>query len=351
MIGRHRPMVPPLRPFGVRRPGASLPGRPLTLVFRRWGPMIAPAAEPVIYRAGDRIAVTIAPRLSVLVHRVERIERSVERTRVEPEPSPLPPDTRVPPARPSMTVGPWMIIRSRPVGSGRPESAPPTWPLRNEPHPLGSGRWRLDPSRASVTSTADATIGRSRHRPIGVGNSQVVRPARHRVDGSREPGRALAERSPGPPSGSGAAPVATSWLHPTRRPRTGTGPRPIGRSGLLPVATTFTTFEPERAARPQPTVDRAFHRPSARSAAPPASRRPDRIVPVELRTGSVVPVERVHRRHPDPTPAPTSQRGRADSGSAAISSPSPIDIERLDKELWKRFEKRARLDRERHGRA
>ena len=67
------------------------------------------------------------------------------------------------------------------------------------------------------------------------------------------------------------------------------------------------------------------------------------------RDGRVTPVRTVYRREQQPAPTAPAP---APAPEVRPSAPQPaIDIDRLDRELWRRFEKRARTERERHGRA
>jgi hypothetical protein len=59
-------------------------------------------------------------------------------------------------------------------------------------------------------------------------------------------------------------------------------------------------------------------------------------------------VETVYRQEQS-TKRPTPVAPRV-PGVDAPKAPPPIDIDQLDRELWRRFEKRARTERERHGR-
>jgi hypothetical protein len=74
--------------------------------------------------------------------------------------------------------------------------------------------------------------------------------------------------------------------------------------------------------------------------------------PVQLTAGARRPVTRIHRTVPEielrPAPAPA---GKAEaSAAAAAPGRQPIDLDRLDRDLWKRFEKRIRVEQERRGR-
>jgi hypothetical protein len=73
--------------------------------------------------------------------------------------------------------------------------------------------------------------------------------------------------------------------------------------------------------------------------APSAPRREPRVAPAAT-------VYRQARSMELPAPAPPP----APAVNAPAAQPA-IDIDRLDRELWRRFDKRARTERERRGRA
>lgn len=60
------------------------------------------------------------------------------------------------------------------------------------------------------------------------------------------------------------------------------------------------------------------------------------------------PVARVHRTVPDAPPRPVTVA--APPQQQAAPPPAPVDLDRLDRDLWRRFEKRMRIEQERHGR-
>jgi hypothetical protein len=62
------------------------------------------------------------------------------------------------------------------------------------------------------------------------------------------------------------------------------------------------------------------------------------------------PVERVHRRPPSSGPQPAPGRSSSGPGTTTPPASPPIDLDRLDRDLWKRFEKRIRVEQERRGR-
>ncbi|MDR7254304.1 hypothetical protein J2X46_003297 [Nocardioides sp. BE266] len=63
----------------------------------------------------------------------------------------------------------------------------------------------------------------------------------------------------------------------------------------------------------------------------------------------VAPVATVYRQQPS-SQVTTPARPSTPSLDAPAAHPT-IDIDHLDRELWRRFEKRARTERERRGRA
>jgi hypothetical protein len=64
----------------------------------------------------------------------------------------------------------------------------------------------------------------------------------------------------------------------------------------------------------------------------------------------MAPATTVYRTEPSREPVPGSAATTAPQARPSTAQPV-IDIDRLDRELWRRFEKRARTERERHGRA
>jgi len=64
---------------------------------------------------------------------------------------------------------------------------------------------------------------------------------------------------------------------------------------------------------------------------------------------SIRDVERIHCA-PDVAPAAPPGVHQPEPAAPAPPPGPPVDIERLDSELWRRFEKRIRIERERRGR-
>jgi len=73
-------------------------------------------------------------------------------------------------------------------------------------------------------------------------------------------------------------------------------------------------------------------------------------VPDEAVGWATRPVTRVHRTAPE---APVDPRARStvpDAAGPRTPSPPPFDIDQLDRDLWRRFEKRIRVEQQRRGR-
>jgi hypothetical protein len=70
-----------------------------------------------------------------------------------------------------------------------------------------------------------------------------------------------------------------------------------------------------------------------------------------LAAGARRPVTRILRTVPDvePRPAPAPAAG-PEAPAAPPPGRQPMDLDRLDRDLWKRFEKRIRVEQERRGR-
>jgi hypothetical protein len=73
------------------------------------------------------------------------------------------------------------------------------------------------------------------------------------------------------------------------------------------------------------------------------------VAPAPRRWAAPAPVERVHRLQPGPGDAAGAPVPRP-APAPARPRPDPVDLDRLGDDLWKRFEKRIRVERERQGR-
>jgi hypothetical protein len=294
--------------------------RPVSLVFRH-PPQSRRAAPPLVVWAGDQISVTLAPRFTVVLQQLPRAVAVVDR--------PEPPVVARPSAPPLVADARWFSIAHH--------------------------RWSGGPP----------PVGRPAERAIGH-TSGALPPDRHGATRQRTvAGRPLVSRTP-----------AASASHPgAAQPRPAARPGVLGRTGdgdpipHLPARIETVAGRDRRggfavadghrarrvitdlvAARSVPTPGRSGDRPATASA---------RRRHVELVLGGAAGSER--RREARVTPAATVYRQARSAEVAtppaprvledAPATPPAIDIDQLDRELWRRFEKRARTERERHGRA
>lgn len=297
--------------------------RPTALVFRRPPRARVAAARPRI-RAADQVSVTLAPRLTVVLQQYFRnadIVRQVERV------SPAPvretaatagtimntvvhrhltwsaavlsrsADVRTDGRRGEARIA---ARRGRPARTRQiaPEAPTPVW---QQPIAIPESAASEPPSRpaAPVSGPSIRTTTPVVRRPTRPGtDARVVAPARRRLIVEHERDRLV------------AGVVRTHWR---------IGPR---QSETPEVARTRTS---------RSRVDLAD--------AGSAPRRAPRVEPVAT----------VYRQEQAvTTSAPASTR---ESDAKPPATLPRIDIDHLDRELWRRFEKRARTERERHGRA
>jgi hypothetical protein len=276
-----------------------------------------------VIRAGDQISVTLAPRFTMVLQQVARAAAVVGR-----------PD-RTAPSRPG---APEVV-----ADAGRLALVHHRWP-RGAP-PLGRSLDRLivctsvsrwSGRQAATPPPASAGQPQTSLRPVAADSFHAGSAPRPAVPQLVVPAR-TGEGAPGRPGRADAREVAGARRH-----------------GVLDVA------DPPRirwvignlatrrsAAAPQRSGDRpAAASPSPKrvqlalgGSAPSGRRREPRAAPVAT-------VYRQGRSMELPTPAPL----RVPAVSAPAEHPA-IDIDQLDRELWRRFEKRARTERERRGRA
>lgn len=334
MIGRLRsPWLPHSRQV------AAVAARPLALVYRR-PRLVGVGPKPPVYRAGDHITVTLAPRLSIVIEQLQRIERLVEQSWFYGPPAGRGAPTS---SRPPSAYGPSTGHRS----PDRPTAMPV--PRRRRPAPVPDPAVRPDPAdpaprpmAPSVGLATPAAGGRPIDGRLGeTPSSQSSR--RHRL-GRYPPEVRTAPRPP-----SGPPPVATPpdlGAEPASTPATVDqygGPTVHHRLPTGLRERTGTVDRPPPADPPNRAAQRVLRRHQSATRSGAGSGRARAATGPVRRT--VEPVATVYRQAP--TPGVPANPGRAPSPPAP---PPPIDIEQIDRELWKRFEKRVRLDRERHGR-
>lgn len=87
------------------------------------------------------------------------------------------------------------------------------------------------------------------------------------------------------------------------------------------------------------------------SAAPGAVALPAHAASSAVTLRARRPVARIHRTGPEASAATVPRSAAPDtaSGRPAPTVP-PLDLDRLDRDLWRRFEKRVRVEQQRRGR-
>jgi hypothetical protein len=315
----------PTRPFrlaGLRIRHTRVRRRPVALVFRRPPRARPPAPQPVV-RAGDQISVTLAPRFTVVLQQVARAAAVVSR-----------PD-RTAPSRPGASgvvadAGRLAIVHHRWSRGAPPLDRSLDWMIVCTSVARWSGRQAATPPLASPGQPQTWL------RPIATDASHLGSAPRRAA-----PQLVVAARTgEGAPGRPGQA-VAGEVAHPRRRRGLDfTGPPRI-RWVLGNLATRRSAAASQRsgdrpaAASPSPRRVELALGGSARS----GPRRQPRVAPVAI-------VYRQARSTELPTPAPLQV-----PAMNAPAAHAAIDIDHLDRELWRRFEKRARTERERRGRA
>jgi hypothetical protein len=314
----NRPALPlrltcrPTRHRRVRR-------RPVALVFRRPSRPDPAAPRPTI-RAGDQVAVTLAPRFTAVLQQLFAAAAVVDR------PERLAVDGRrgAPGANGNA---------DRPVIVHHYQSQPAPWPGRPTAllvqrttvaqllsrHATTAPSSPVDPPPAwsgAITSVPSLFVARP--RPAATRQSSTL-PA---------------------PAKSRPGPAYTGELPPRRR-----------RGGL-----DLTEHRHPRLATPELRARGWAGTPDA--GGPPAPIAARALARVELALGTSARQEPRHA----PRVAPVATVYRQQSSTQVATPPRPpaldapvvrptIDIDHLDRELWRRFEKRARTERERRGRA
>ncbi|WP_454778192.1 hypothetical protein [Georgenia muralis] len=188
----------------------------------------------------------------------------------------------------------------------------PTW--RTPPPSDGDGQQSLIGSRPAARPTAPGVAAES----LDVKAPPTVPPLRHRTRGLRL-GAARVPLTDRPADPAAPAPG------PARRLRRSTGPA-APHPGGYPA--TELRVGPRLRSTPRPAP------------APPA---PGPLAVPESRP----PAPLVHRSRPAVVDAPAAA---APAPPSAASAAPAVDMDRLDRELWHRFEKRMRIERERRGR-
>ena len=316
----------PRRPFrlaGLTIRHRRVRRRPVALVFRR-PPRTRPPAPRHAVRAGDQVSVTLAPRFTVVLQQVARAAAVVGR----------------PERTASDRTGAPAVI----ADAGRLAIVDHRW-SRGAP-PLARS---LD--RVIVCTSVGALV-----RPAGSDPAGSRRPAGRRRRSARSPptppssvprrdqrrpqllvAARTGEGAPGRPGQADAGEVAG----PRRRGGLDVADPPRIRWVIGNLATRRSAAAPQRSGDRPATASPSPRRVELAlgGSAPSGPRREPRVAPVAT-------VYRQARSMELPAPAPLP----APAVNAPAAHPA-IDIDQLDRELWRRFEKRARTERERRGRA
>ncbi|WP_341358348.1 hypothetical protein V5H98_11160 [Georgenia sp. M64] len=338
--------VPGDRAGGGRSGRGPLWRRPLALVFRR----PARTLPAPVLRSRDGAAVRLSLSLSLRVWLAERLTtlvRGVAPASGADRQMPSAADgTRAPVA---VAQRAWRLGATRDSGPGRATRRPLS---PREPDavraPRGARLDRNTPADRIHRSGSETTTTRPTWRtpPPSDGDGQQS------LIGSRPAARPTAPGVAAESLDVKAPPTVPPLRHRTRGSRLGAAPQPL-MDRLADAATPAPA--PARRRLRRPTGPAAPHPggypatelrvgPRLRSAPRPAPAPP---APGPLAVPDRPPAALVHRSRPAvvdahdapaPTPPPT-----------AAAAPA-VDLDRLDRELWHRFEKRMRIERERRGR-
>lgn len=396
----------PVRPLPMRRrPAPDRPAdaarvrfglRPLSLVFRR--PPTAQAPPPPA--AGPALEVSL--HFAVLLHWADRL-RSVVQRAVAPAPlSPI--ALRLPsPPRPAQAPLP---PAPRPDPVGLRLAGPHPGPAERGPGVV-SATSIMDRTVIRIVRTIERTLRRG-GAVAGDGPPRSARPGlpaapdraptaappatvlplhrrSERVDLGPDPVRRPdgARRKPGSPeSGADPADTPVAMVTSGRAPRRLIATRRlwscVAQTPTESTGSTGATGSGAAAARPTPTgPNRRLRKPKAgpdlhpttseprpltrRSllrrfpgAPEPLARRAIRPapapVPAEIVVWATRPVTRIHRTVPEAPAGPRTSSVTPDHAERRAPSAPPFDLDQLDRDLWRRFEKRIRVEQQRRGR-
>ncbi|TCM35984.1 hypothetical protein [Kribbella sp. VKM Ac-2568] len=337
-----RPMVP-MRRLGRMTRHRRVRRRPVALVLRR--PRAHASPQRPTIRAADQVSVTLAPRFTVVLQQFVTNAALVRQ---------LAHDAVAERGAPASTADARSDVASQLAWSWPASPMPARSLRRRADRPMGTtGVLRLAgraaPPKATVVvtptarpgTTIDARPGSGRPGYMTRGTStQPVSPAHGGTSAARRSGQPLAAvgvmGEPGQPwrtaSGTplGPRPHSSLSVADPGRDRRVTGAAATRR---WVGARQHFSDEVATAGRSRPRVDLAL------AGSTPSGRRHDR---------HVAPVPTVYRQEPSREAA--AAQAPVPEAKPSVAQPA-IDIDRLDRELWRRFEKRSRTERERHGRA
>lgn len=347
-MARHPFRLPPPRPrvCGVASLGRGrLPSRhePLALVFRRPAEGVPPAGV----RSGNGSTVNLSFHFSLRVWLAHRVTTMVRQAMVKAFSAPG--RTLVPAYR-------------RPPMSGAPTRPPARLPARKDafrPSPAGrnaaydvGSRSPLSGSRlvprqrpASAVPPPNDELTASRGSRAGGFLQDAQRPASVGRT-TRQPDAAfpLAFAAPTPPA------ARTPWRPgPRRYDRLGGQPVPVTRPVADEAAPMTLKRRISRAGLGQSIPDRPVGVGYEATPASGVRRQPAATEQLQPVIRTLRPANLVHRepaRTAVVVPASVEVQPPAPTRAAAL----PLDLDRLDGELWKRFEKRVRIENERRGR-
>ncbi|MBD3925667.1 hypothetical protein IEZ26_13625 [Nocardioides cavernae] len=316
----NRPTIP-LRLAGRPTRHRRVRHRPVALVLRR-PPRLDPAAPLPTIRAGDQVAVTLAPRFTVVLQQFLAAAAVVDRA-----------ERPAGDGRRGAPGASGKADRSVVVHHHRTPALP--WPGRSTTVLVERTTVALLLSRHAMSAPSSPAVppqawfGGITSAPT----TQVARPQRGapwRSDSRPAPSRS----GPGPAYAVGLpVPRRRGTLDPSER-------RHVRRVTRDPLTREWAGGR-EGGGPPAPTTYRAL--PRVELALGASARQETRHVPRDARVATV------YRQQPS-TQVATPARPRTPALDAPVVRPT-IDIDHLDRELWRRFEKRARTERERRGRA
>lgn len=320
---------------GSGRGGRRLGYRPLALVFRRSLRALPASRQVLVLKAGDGTHVTLSPRFHLAVNFFDRVRTllsdagTIAGTALDQHPGSPAQDYSA--GSVASPLRHWHLHRAETVAAFRRDvgrsssrgdqslslpfdSDPRGTPRRELPElAVSSWQWRVlaasEMQRRGIAKGVSGSIGGGVHSRVAriVKNSRQSHQRRRLFTGSGVADAHMAARSqPGRPESIPSA--GSGRVGKPGSPEVGT--RMARRAAtFLPVRSPQQLLAPH--SRAVATVERVF-RDSVQKAPPVADARPG-----------------------VPLPPPQIQR---------------IDMDQLDRDLWRRFEKRIRVERERRGR-
>lgn len=303
---------------------SSLGYTPLALVFRRTAEPPLPSETPAAVQSVDQTSVSLALRLNVILQVRDRIVSAVKSAAMV---SPSPPGTGQPARNVIINRRPTTRLLRTTIVNRLVDGAP--WPAKPVPavdqNMPGQPITTIEQFYSTPGLGDEVDLGLRQAPPEMASNTAPsARPARVR---HLRTGRRL---SPPPTSGGvqHSRPVRLGWSQTTVP----------AIPNLNPTVEVFDDWQP-------------VHRTTRRRLAETHTSLIERALAKTVETWDVSRVDRVYRAE------------RVETQSSAVLAPTgppmaqpsntapSIDLNRLDNELWNRFEKRIRIERERRGKA